>query len=92
MRVVARTARLSEPLVPGAGMIEHHIQNDTQTFVMERGDQPVHIIHRPIFRLHRLKIYNTISHVPAGGKKDGIDPDSIDTQRNDIVETCKDAR
>src|ERR1700753_1854695 len=89
-RIIPGSTGLPEPLMLIAGMIDHHVHDDPQTFRMAPGNKRVEIGDGPVYGIDVIEIADIISVVMIRGSIYGIDPKRIDAQRNDIIQLLQD--
>jgi hypothetical protein len=67
-------------------VVDDKVQNDTHTAGVCLVDQPLHIIERAVRCVHIFIVADVVSHIDLWAVVHGTDPDSVDTNRADVVE------
>src|ERR1017187_2802460 len=77
--------------MPVRGVIDHEIQQDADIPLPGVGLQPVEIRHGAVLRIDVLVVGNIVTEVHLRRRKEGSDPDAVDSQILQIVEMDGDA-
>ena len=83
--------RFLEPHVLGGGMVEHHVQHQTDAALICFPDQLFQIFHRPVAGVDGAVVRHVIAVIPLRRGKERGQPEHIHTQVGQIVQLAGNA-
>lgn len=90
--VVPGRPRLLEPRVLGRRVVDHQVEDQPHAAGMACVDERLHVLERPVRRVHGLVIGDVVAHVDLRTLKHRRDPHNVDPEILQVVHLADDAR
>ena len=89
IRIVARGARLDEPLVLIRGVVHHHVHDHADVAFVCLGNQAVEVGQRAVLRIDVAVVRDVVAEVDLRRRIDGSEPDGVDSQVFQVIEPLR---
>src|SRR5215469_9535948 len=88
-RIVARTARFLKPRMLIRGMVQHHLDDDTNAPFVRGVQECFEIVERSVDWVYRAVIGDIVPIVPQGRGKERHQPETVDPQILQVVQLLR---
>ena len=92
MLAVPAPARVHEPRMEVARVVEDEVEDHPEPALVRGRDQPVEVVERPEHRIDRRVVGDVVADVEPRRRVDRRQPERIDPERLEMVEMGEDAR